>query len=186
MDARIVLASGSPRRAEILSAAGIPFWVRFSSVDERRLEGEGAEDYVRRLAVLKAGAVEIEPGEIILGADTTVVVGGEILEKPRDVADAGRMLRLLSGRVHQVITGVCLRYSGGLVTEAESTEVEFVAMSDAEIDAYAASGEPLDKAGGYAIQGLGSKYIRRIDGCYFNVVGLPVSLVWRLLRTIKI
>ena len=115
----------------------------------------------------------------MLGADTIVVAGSTIVEKPRDVTDAARMIKMLSGREHQVITGICLRHDGGAAVDYSSTLVTFSALNDAEIAAYAASGEPMDKAGGYAIQGLASKFVERIDGCYFNVMGLPVSLVYR-------
>ena len=178
----LVLASQSPRRSEILRQAGIPFVVRASAVDETPLAGEGPDDYVRRLAEWKARAVEAAPGETILAADTTVVVEGEMLAKPADAADAVRMLRLLAGRRHEVLTGICLKRDAGLVVDRAVTEVWFTAMSEPEIAEYVASGEPMDKAGAYAIQGLASKYIERIEGCYFNVVGLPVALVYRHLR----
>ncbi len=178
----LVLASQSPRRSEILRQAGIPFVVRASAVDETPLAGEGPDDYVRRLAEWKARAVEAAPGETILAADTTVVVEGEMLAKPADALDAVRMLRLLAGRRHEVLTGICLKRDAGLVVDRAVTEVWFTAMSEPEIAEYVASGEPMDKAGAYAIQGLASKYIERIEGCYFNVVGLPVALVYRHLR----
>jgi nucleoside triphosphate pyrophosphatase len=178
----VVLASQSPRRSEILRQAGIPFVVRASEVDETPLEGEGPDDYVRRLAECKARAVEAAPGETILAADTTVVVEGEMLAKPADAADAVRMLRLLAGRRHEVLTGICLKRDAGLVVDRAVTEVWFAPMSEAEIAEYVASGEPMDKAGAYAIQGLASKYIEKIEGCYFNVVGLPVALVYQHLR----
>lgn len=177
-----MLASQSPRRAEILRNAGIPFVVRSAEVDESPIYGEAPEDYVRRLAEWKAMAVEASPDETVLGADTTVVIDGEILAKPIDVADARRMIARLAGRRHSVLTGICLRRGGRRMCDWAATQVWFAAMSDAEIDAYASSGEPLDKAGAYAIQGLASKYIERIDGCYFNVVGLPVSMVYRYLN----
>ena len=178
----LVLASQSPRRQEILRGAGIPFVVRAPSVVERRMDGEAAVDYVRRLASEKAAAVPAGPGEIVLGADTVVVAGESILEKPRDANDARRMLQLLSGRDHEVITGICLRTAGHTTVDTDVTRVHFVSLDPSEIDAYVASGEPMDKAGAYAIQGLASKFIDRIDGCYFNVVGLPVALVYRRLK----
>jgi septum formation protein len=178
----LVLASQSPRRAEILRQAGIPFVIRPASVDETPLPREEPEAYVRRLAEEKALAVEASPGETVLGADTTVVVENHMLAKPEDPADARRMLELLSGRCHQVLTGICLRRGEAVVCDCATTRVWFTALSRAEIDEYVASGEPLDKAGGYAIQGLASKFIERIDGCYFNVVGLPIALVYRHLR----
>jgi len=178
----LVLASQSPRRSEILRQAGIPFIVRVAAVDETALAGEKPEDYVRRLAEWKARAVEASPDEMVLGADTTVVIDGVMLAKPEDAADAHRMLRLLEGRRHVVMTGICLKRADHVTVDWAETSVWFAQMSDAEIDAYVESGEPMDKAGAYAIQGLASKYIRQIEGCYFNVVGLPVSLVYRHLR----
>ena len=180
----IVLASGSPRRGEILTNAGIPFVREVpSDIDETPRPGEPPRDYVVRLAREKAEFVEVNASRIVLGADTTVVVEGTILGKPSSPADAARMLRLLSGRSHEVITGICLRSVRGLVTDAAITRVWFTALSDSEIEAYAHSGEPMDKAGAYGIQGLASKFVERIDGCYFNVMGLPVALVYAHLRT---
>jgi septum formation protein len=173
----LVLASQSPRRSEILRQAGIPFTVRVAAVDETPLVGEKPKDYVVRLAELKALAVPAGPDEIVLGADTTVVVDGEMLGKPADAADARRMLARLSGRQHQVITGVCLKRGAEMVRDCAVTTVWFAPMSAREIEEYVSSGEPMDKAGAYAIQGLASKFVQRIDGCYFNVVGLPVALV---------
>ncbi len=178
----LVLASRSPRRQEILTRAGIPFVVRPAEVDETPLAGETPGAHVERLARAKAEAVPVAAGEVILGADTVVVAGGEILGKPTDKNDARRMLRLLAGREHEVLTGICLRSASRAVAGVETTRVRFVELSEAEIQEYVASGEPMDKAGGYAIQGLASKYIDRIEGCYFNVVGLPVALVHRRLR----
>ncbi len=174
-----VLASQSPRRSEILRQAGIPFTVRAAPVDETPWEREKPEDYVVRLAESKAMAVDSAPHEIVLGADTTVVVSGEMLGKPVDEADARRMLNLLSGRCHEVLTGICLKRGGAVARDCAVTRVWFVAMTERQIAGYVASGEPFDKAGGYAIQGLASKFVERIDGCYFNVMGLPVSLVYR-------
>jgi septum formation protein len=181
----LVLASQSPRRAEILRQAGIPFIVRSAPVDETPLPGERPEDYVQRLAEAKAMAVPATPEETVLGADTTVVVEGEMLAKPLDHADARRMLAALAGRRHHVLTGICLRRAAHIVRDCASTAVWFAPMSSAEIEEYVASGEPMDKAGAYAIQGLASKFIERIDGCYFNVVGLPVALVYPLLRGLR-
>lgn len=175
----LILASRSPRRQEILARAGIPFVARPAEVEEKRRPGEDASTYVQRLARAKAEAAVSGPGDIVLGADTVVVVDGEILEKPSDAADAARMLRRLSGHEHLVITGVCLRGSARLVEDLEATRVRFVPLSDREIDDYVQSGEPMDKAGAYAIQGLASKFIDRVEGCYFNVVGLPVARVYR-------
>jgi len=182
----LVLASQSPRRSEILRQAGIPFAVRVAGIDETPVEGETPAAYVMRLAEAKARAVPAEAGEIVLGADTTVVVGSEILGKPTDAADAARMLRLLSGRRHEVLTGICLRSaSGDAVTDYAATAVWFRELTVSEITDYVANGEPYGKAGAYAIQGLASKYIVRIEGCYFNVVGLPVALVWAKLAALN-
>jgi septum formation protein len=185
----LILASQSPRRAELLRNAGIPFEVRPAEVDERTRPGEEPLEYVRRLAQEKALAVlaSAPRGALVLGADTTVVVDGESLGKPADEAEARRMLERLSGRAHEVITGVCLAWrnrQGAAMTEVECevTKVEFAAMSGGEIAAYAASGEPMDKAGAYAIQGKASRWIPRISGCYFNVVGLPVARVCAMLE----
>ena len=178
----LVLASQSPRRSEILRQAGIPFLVRVGAVDETPLEGEKPEDYVVRLAELKALSVPAGPDETVLGADTTVVIDGEMLGKPADDADARRMLERLSGRQHQVITGICLKRGVEVVRDRAVTKVWFAPMSVREIEEYVSSGEPMDKAGAYAIQGLASKFVEKIDGCYFNVVGLPAALVSRHLR----
>jgi septum formation protein len=180
-----VLASQSPRRSEILRQAGISFTVRAADVDESPLPGEKPEAYVTRLAECKACAVPAGPADTVLGADTTVVVDEEMLAKPADAADARRMLALLSGRRHQVMTGICLKRGNSLIRDCAVTQVWFSAMTEEEIADYVASGEPMDKAGAYAIQGLASKYIQRIDGCYFNVVGLPISLVYRRLREVS-
>jgi septum formation protein len=179
----LVLASQSPRRSEILRQAGIPFIVRAAEVDETALAGEPAERYVARLAEAKARAAPAAAGEIVLGADTTVAIDHHLLGKPADEADARRMLALLSGRRHEVLTGICLRRGERLTTAVESTAVWFTPLTESEIASYVASGEPMDKAGAYAIQGLASKFIRRIEGCYYNVVGLPVALVYRMLNT---
>jgi nucleoside triphosphate pyrophosphatase len=175
----LVLASKSPRRQQILRGAGIPFVVRAAGVPEERRLGESPADYVRRLAEEKAFAVPLLPGEVVLGADTVVVIDDLVLEKPRDSSDAMRMLALLSGREHAVITGICLRSESRSVVDIATTQVRFVPLTQDEVERYVASGEPMDKAGAYAIQGLASKFIDRIEGCYFNVVGLPISLVYR-------
>jgi septum formation protein len=174
----LVLASQSPRRSELLRQAGVPFIVRIPGIVESRLSAESPPDYVRRLAIEKARAA----AEFVLAADTVVVAAGEVLEKPRSAEDAARMLRLLSGRAHTVLTGVCLLHAGVERAAVEATRVVFAPMTDQEVLDYTASGEPMDKAGAYAIQGRASKFIERIEGCYFNVVGLPVSLVYRLLK----
>jgi septum formation protein len=181
----LILASRSPRRREILACAGIPHLVRPAEVDETIRDGESAAVYVKRVARAKAEAVEAGPGDVVLGADTVVVVGSQILGKPTDEADARRMLRQLAGREHIVMTGICLRSAEGTVEHAESTIVRFLPLSAEEIDAYAASGEPMDKAGAYAIQGRASRWIPRIRGCYFNVVGLPISRLCAMLDRMR-
>ncbi|MEQ1574808.1 MAG: Maf family protein [Vicinamibacterales bacterium] len=197
---QLVLASASPRRAELLRGAGIQFEVLAANVDERIYPEEAPETYVRRVAENKARAVRLVAGGWpVLAADTVVIVGSAVLGKPADAADARRMLRMLSGREHQVMTGVALASSGGatpsasvrapdnsdsagdLMTRVATTIVEFAPLLSEDIDWYVATGEPMDKAGAYAIQGLASRYVTRIDGSYSNVVGLPVALVWEML-----
>jgi septum formation protein len=198
----IVLASASPRRQELLRSAAISFTVQPADIDETLRGGEAPRDCAKRLAREKALAVfRIWPQEHVLGADTIVVIDNMILGKPRDVGDAGRMLRLLSGRTHAVITGVCVagktavRGPRSVASEAapaadgqdvqtasETTLVTMCELSEDEIRDYVATGEPMDKAGAYAIQGLASRWIPRIEGDYSNVVGLPVALVYRMLR----
>jgi septum formation protein len=175
----LVLASNSPRRQQILKDAGISFIIRAPNVPEEPLSGESPGGYVRRLAEEKAFAIPIESGEIVLAADTVVVVDEQVLEKPRDHADARRMLSLLSGRTHEVLTGICLRSEARKIVDAATTRVHFLQLTAEEIEDYVRSGEPMDKAGAYAIQGLASKFIDRIEGCYFNVVGLPMALVYQ-------
>ena len=175
----LILASASPRRRDLLATAGFRFSVRARPLEEVRRAVESPVEYVRRLSYEKAMAARLRVDEIVLGADTVVVVDDNVLEKPRDLEDAVRMLTLLSGRRHQVITGICLRRGDRTISSAETTQVEFSPLTAAEIDAYVATGEPMDKAGAYAIQGIASRWITRIDGCYFNVVGLPVARVWR-------
>ena len=181
----IVLASQSPRRRELLEAAGISFSVRISNIDEAIRADEDAVDYVRRMAQEKAHAIAAARDEFILAADTTVVCDGEILGKPLDTADARRMLILLSGRRHTVITGICLRHGEFVTVAQQETAVWFSRLTMEEIEQYVATGEPMDKAGAYAIQGLASRYIEKIEGSYSNVVGLPVSLVWRELEKLR-
>ncbi len=179
----LILASVSPRRSELLRNAAIPFTVEPAHVPEQSAANERPVEYAQRLARDKARAVfGRHPASAVLGADTVVVVDQHLLEKPKDQADAARMLRLLSGRTHQVITGVCLVTSGFERTEAEITQVVFSALSEPELAAYVDGGEPRDKAGAYAIQGMASRWVERIEGCYFNVVGLPVPRVYRMLR----
>lgn len=178
---RLILASASPRRAELLRAAGIEFSVRVADLDETQLPGENPPDYVLRLSREKAQAVA-QPGDLVLGADTTVVVGDEIAGKPVDAADARRMLQLLSGAWHEVLTGVSLVKDAQVLSELALTRVKFGPLSDAEIDWYIATHEPFDKAGAYGIQGYASRFVEQIEGNYANVVGLPVQMVYRLLR----
>ncbi len=175
----LVLASQSPRRRELLTTAGFQFTVRARPVEERRGAWESPRDYVLRLAREKAEAAWEGRDEVVLGADTIVVLGDRVLEKPRDAEDARAMLGALSGVEHVVLTGICLRHAHGAVADCESTRVRFAELSRAEIESYVASGEPMDKAGAYAIQGLASKFVERIDGCYFNVMGLPLALFYR-------
>jgi nucleoside triphosphate pyrophosphatase len=185
----LVLASASPRRQELLRNAGIPFVVQPTDIPEVPKVGEAPQAFAERLAREKALTVfRQRPDDFVLGADTVVVVGAEILGKPRDAADAVRMLRLLSGRRHQVTTGVCLagrsgnQQAGFEYVRSETTLVAMDALSDDDIRSYILTGEPMDKAGAYAIQGRASRWISRIEGDYFNVVGLPVSLVYKMLR----
>jgi nucleoside triphosphate pyrophosphatase len=181
----LILASSSPRRSEILKAVGWPFEPYPAGVDETRLAGEGPEDFVTRLAREKAEAVaSTRLFGLVLGADTTVLVDGEILEKPRDADDARRMLRALGGRWHEVLTGVALvrAETGHSTVGLERTRVRFAETSDAEIDWHVLTGDVLDKAGAYAIQGRAALFIEAIDGDYWNVVGLPVRLVYELAR----
>jgi len=179
----LILASASQRRAELLRAAGMAFEIVPAEVDERPMTGEAPATYVERIAREKAQTVASQhPGAEILAADTTVVIDGLILGKPVDDAEARAMLTRLSGRTHEVLTGVALIKEGRLLSAVETTRVGFAPMSDAEIDWYVTSGEPRGKAGAYAIQGLASRFVDWIEGSYSNVVGLPVALVWRLLR----
>jgi septum formation protein len=179
----LVLASASPRRQELLRNAGIAFDVQPAHIPEDPLPGEAAKDCAERLAREKALAVaRHRPHDVVLGADTVVVVDGQLLGKPSDAADAARMLHMLSGGEHQVITGVCLVVSGKPSVASETTLVTVSEITDKEIADYVASAEPMDKAGAYAIQGVASRWSPRIEGDYSNVVGLPVALVWRMLQ----
>jgi len=179
----LVLASASPRRQELLRNGGIAFEVQPAHLPEDPLLGEAAKNCAERLAREKALAVARQrPHDCVLGADTVVVVDDQLLGKPSDAADAARMLRLLSGREHQVITGVCLVVNGQPSVASETTLVTMSEIADKDIAAYVATGEPMDKAGAYAIQGIASRWIPGIEGDYSNVVGLPVALVWRMLQ----
>jgi septum formation protein len=180
---KLLLASSSPRRSQILEMVGWPFVLASIEVDESLHEGESARDYVARLADAKARAsAAVHVHRPVLAADTTVVVDEHILAKPIDVADGKRMLRLLQGRWHQVLTGIALFTEAAMEVDVEMTEVRFAPMSEAEIDCYVATGEPMDKAGAYAIQGKGARYIEGIKGDYFNVMGLPVRLLYEMIR----
>ena len=191
----LILASASPRRQELLRAAGIAVTVQPTNIPEFPLDGEAARVFAERLAREKAWAIfKQRPTDFVLGADTVVVVDKEILGKPRNPADAERMLRRLSGRSHEVTTGVCVMGPKTNTpanpkpepalgdTRSETTTVTMAGLTDEEIRAYVASGEPMDKAGAYAIQGMASRWIPRIEGDYSNVVGLPVALVYRMLK----
>ena len=185
---KIILASASPRRAEILTNAGIPFQTFAATLDETRHPGELRADYVRRLALAKArtaAGAHVDPADcLFIGADTVVVAADEILGKPDSSQDARRMLRLLSGAVHEVHTGLAvIRRPGameGIVEEI--TRVTFARISDEQIESYMATGEPFDKAGAYGIQGVGGRFVTRVEGCYFNVMGLPLARLSSLLR----
>ncbi|MGD0095714.1 MAG: Maf family protein [Terracidiphilus sp.] len=188
----LILASASPRRRDLLAQAGYWFEVHPAHIPEDPRINEDPIAYVTRLAREKAEAVLAELSSKyteplqVLGADTTVTIDNQILGKPEDCADAERMLRLLSGRRHQVITGVALVTADRAETAAETTSVQFLELSGEEIAAYVATGEPMDKAGGYAIQGRAARWIPRIEGCYFNVVGLPIALVSGLLKSFQL
>ena len=200
---RLILASSSPRRRELLAQAGYAFTVEAADIDESERAGDAPDAYVERLAEEKAQAVFARHTQtvgapfvtasssrvgsndfplIVLGADTTVVCDGAILAKPADAADAKRMLQRLSGRTHQVLTGIAAVTRAGTLSAVESTDVTFLAIPEAELDLYCASGEPLDKAGAYGIQGYAARWIPRIDGDYFNVMGLPIARVVRLME----
>jgi septum formation protein len=178
---KLVLASSSPRRREILASLGLTFEARAADVDETLLPGESASDAAERLARAKAEtAAAGTPEALVVAADTLVVLDGDALGKPRDRADARRMLATLSGRAHDVVTGVACAHGGRIVSGRETTRVVFAAMSGAEIAAYSATGEPDDKAGAYAMQGIGGLFVERVEGSPSNVVGLPVRLLYRL------
>ena len=189
---RLILASASPRRAEILRNAGIAFEVRSTLLDESPHQGELPSDYVQRLALEKARAVAAEAtGQrpvreetIFIGADTTVVLDGEMFGKPESEEDARRMLQRFSGRVHQVHTGLALIKKPGAWEKVaeEITRVTFAKLAAHEINTYVATGEPFGKAGGYAVQGIAGRYVTCIEGCYFNVVGLPLARLYSLLK----
>lgn len=181
----IVLASGSPRRAEILNSVGWKFAKAVPDIDESEREGEAPEEYVIRLAREKAEVIAVRfPAETILAADTTVVVGHQIIGKPLDLNDARRMLGMLSGVWHEVLTGIAVAQNGTLRSAMQRTRVKFARMSEDEIEFLAITGDPLDKAGAYAVQAQAALFIEAIEGDYWNVVGLPISLVYELMRTV--
>jgi septum formation protein len=180
---RLILASASPRRTDLLREAGYVFEVEPADVDEAELAGEPPAAYVVRVAAMKARAIAAgHPDEAILAADTTVVIDGAMLAKPADDADATRMLGLLSGRTHDVLTGVVLVRAGRESSAVVGTRVRFRPLTVAEIDWYVASGEPRDKAGAYGVQGLAARFVESVDGSYSNVVGLPIGAVRALLE----
>jgi septum formation protein len=184
---RLLLASASPRRAELLRAAGFAFDIQPANADETVHPGETAAGYGRRVAEAKASTVLPRAGDrLVLAADTTVVVDGSIFGKPVDGADAVRMLRALGNRRHSVLTAVTLAARARVITRVETTEVEFAPLSEREIEWYVASGEPMDRAGAYAVQGLASRFVTRVEGSYSNVVGLPVALVYDMLKEFSI
>ena len=186
----LILASASPRRRELLTQAGLAFTVESADINEDRLTHESAAAYVQRLAEEKAQTIwnlhcSLDTRDdplLVLGADTCVVSDGHILGKPTSVEDARRMLQLLSGRTHTVLTGIAVASRGKIISDVEITQVTFNVLKDAEIAEYVGTGEPLDKAGAYAIQGYAARWIPRIEGCYFNVVGLPIARTITLLQ----
>lgn len=181
---KLILASGSPRRSEILQSVGWHFRKHVSDIDESERDGESPEDYVERLAIEKALAVaDLYPGEIVLGADTTVVVGSQMLAKPVDLPDAERMISMLAGTWHDVLTGVAVIENGESRSAIQKTRVKFAPMTQAEIAFLALRGDPLDKAGAYAVQAQAALFIEKIDGDYWNVVGLPIRLVYQLVMS---
>lgn len=185
---RLILASASPRRSELLRNAGFDFEVLPADVEESPRAGESAEDYTVRVARDKAGAAAADAGDpsaVVIAADTEVVVDYRILGKPQNDADAERMLRLLSNAAHDVLTAVVIRANGKELTDIVVTRVWFVGMTDAEIRWYVRSGEPRGKAGAYAIQGLGARFVDRIEGSWSNVVGLPIHTVHRMIASLE-
>jgi septum formation protein len=180
----VILASASPRRHELLVAAGIDHIVRPSCVPEQRHAEESPGAFVQRVAEEKARATPCGPEDVVLAADTIVCADDLVLGKPSGDEDALRMLRLLSGRVHWVHTGICILSGARCIVDLASTRVSFISLTEDEIQDYVRTGEPRDKAGAYAIQGYASKFVWSIAGCYHNVVGLPVSLVYRHLKTL--
>lgn len=180
----LILASASPRRQELLHLLCDDFVIKTSSVDESAITAPDAKQLVQKLAAAKAAAVAQScKADLVIGCDTVVDLDGRVLGKPQDKADAERMLRALSGRRHLVHTGVCLAQNGKTEVFVESSEVEFSPLTDAEILAYIDTAEPYDKAGGYAVQGKAARFVRAVSGCYFNIMGLPVSALYRHLNS---
>ena len=183
---KIVLASGSPRRSEIMNSVGWPFIKDVPDIDESERANESPEDYVRRLAAEKAEAVaQSHPGEIVLAADTTVVINDKIIGKPTDEAHAREMIEMLSGNWHEVLTGVAVARNGTSDVGMQRTRVKFIEMTDKEIEFLVREGDPLDKAGAYAVQAQAALFIEAIEGDYWNVVGLPISLVYEMVKKVR-
>lgn len=178
---RVILASQSPRRRELLNLVGIPHEVRPADIDECYLPGESPHDHAERLAREKAAAIR-EADAVVIGSDTIVVLDGEVLGKPTDTAHAARMLRQLSGRTHTVITAVAVAWRGRVESGVEEVDVTFHRLTDAAVAGYVATGEPMDKAGAYGIQGYGATLVARVNGDYFAVMGLPIQRLVRLLE----
>ena len=184
MNPSLILASASPRRSELLTQLGVQFRVHPADIDESVLAGEAPVDYVTRMAGEKAERVASlysDPGHAVLAADTTVVIDGDVLGKPADLSDGLAMLARLSGREHEVTTAICLIFDGEVTARRVTTRVQFARLTRAESEAYLATDEPWDKAGGYGVQGLAGAFVQRIDGSYSNVVGLPLHETWQLL-----
>ena len=180
---KLILASGSPRRAEILTSVGWNFEKHVPDIDETERDGESPEDYVLRLGIEKAEKIAPDhPDRVVLAADTTVVIDHHMLAKPFDMDDAIRMIRLLAGRWHEVLTGIAVSHNGTTRSALERTRVKFAEMTDEEVAFLAHEGDPLDKAGAYAIQAQAALFIEGIEGDYWNIVGLPVRLVYELIR----
>ena len=184
----IILASASPRREQLLKQIGLVFRIIPGEVAEDLIEAAAPEQYVQKCALAKALAVQqqVDPGDIIIGADTVVVLDGMIYGKPKDAADAGRMLANLAGRTHSVWSGLAVVSAAGQLTQAVETRVTLAQLSSQQIERYVASGEPMDKAGAYAVQGLGATFVERVDGCYYNVVGLPLQTLAQILATLGV
>lgn len=184
---RVILASQSPRRRDLLTLVGIVHEVAPADVDESVHPEEAPALYTERLARAKAHAIAVSDTEaLVIGSDTTVVIDGDILGKPEDAADAIRMVRLLSGRTHQVVTAVAVCYRGQMVSGVEQVSVTFRPLTERAISAYVATGEPMDKAGGYGIQGFGATIVERIDGDFFSVMGLPLGMLVALCQSLNV